>query len=267
MPKKKKHEEEHENEERWLLTYADLITLLMAFFLVMFAMSRVDAEKFKSLSISLSDAFNGGGSPLNMGSGAKSRSALVSRPPRDRGQGLKSEGSTGKYATEGSGDDGDGKTGGPHKDIEKLRLEFLELVKEGGLESTVTVKTNPQGNKLIVQLSDSLLFDVGKAKLTGPAEELMHKVAAIVAKSGKHISIEGHTDNVPIRSGRYESNWQLSTDRATNVLMYLIDHYGVPPELLSASGYGEYRPISPNDTPENRAKNRRVEFVIMDGPE
>jgi chemotaxis protein MotB len=243
LEKRRHAEEEHENEERWLLTYADLITLLMAFFVIMYALSRVDAEKFKQLSVTLSAAFH------------TPRTSPVPLP-----------GVGGKKGTEPTNQVKDpARTEKPEPTpLQKLGMQLQELVKKEGLEGAVTISTGPGGHKLLMRLSDSLLFDAGQASLTGEAQDLVGKIATIIAKAGKQVRVEGHSDNIPIHTAQYESNWQLSTARASNVVLYLIEKHDLPPEMLSASGYGEYRPIAPNDTPENRGKNRRVEFVITD---
>ena len=244
MEKRPHAEEEHENEERWLLTYADLITLLMVFFVVMYAMSKVDADNFKKLAATLSSSFHTPRtSPIDFG-----------------GLGGPSD-ETKKEEGEGKGE---GQQPIEPTPLQKLGQQLQDLVKLEGLEGSVTVSTNAGGHKLMLRLADSLLFDPGRADLTPQATTLIGEMAKIITRAGKQIRVEGHTDNVPIHTAQYESNWQLSTARASSVIMVLISKFGLPPEMLSASGYGEYRPLAPNDTPENRAKNRRVEFVITD---
>lgn len=220
----------------------------MAFFMVMFALSRVDSEKFKQLAGSLTSAFsNPAGGLINIGVGDDGRLAIIPRQPRDNGT-------------------PDDETG-PYRDLKRAKKEFEQLIKESGLEDSLAVATNAEGDRLVVTLSDSLLFLPGSADLTPQAEQLINEVGDILVKAGKAVRIEGHTDNVPMKSGRYESNWHLSAARATNVLVYLVEDYGIAPELLSAGGYGEYRPIASNNSLEGRGKNRRVEFVILDKPE
>lgn len=240
MQKRPHHAEEHENEERWLLTYADLITLLMAFFIIMYALSQVDAEKFRKMSVSLSDAFH------------TPRVTPLELPGYGMGGGV-------HHTTENSGNEKPKET-----QLQKLGGQLQEMIKLEGLGNSVAVISGPGGHKLTLRLADSLLFDPGSAVLTLPAKDLIGRISAIVVKAGKQVRIEGHTDNVPIHNAQYESNWQLSTARAASVILTLIEGHGIPPEMLSASGYGEYRPLAPNDTPENRARNRRVEFVITD---
>jgi chemotaxis protein MotB len=251
---KKPHgEEEKENEDRWLLTYADLITLLMAFFVIMYALSRVDKEKFKAIAQSLASVFPVSSAtfvPLPGIGGQKGTKpvSIMRKPPESP-------------PTTPPGRPAE-KTA-----MEKLADQFQQLVEAEGLGGSVTVSPSPSGRKLMVRLSESLLFEPGKAELAPQALELINKIAAIIAAADKPVRVEGHTDNVPISTVQFQSNWELSTARASSVIRYMIDKFHFTPELLSASGYGEYRPVAPNDTPEDRAKNRRVEFVITDKDE
>lgn len=229
---KKKGQAEAENEERWLLTYSDLITLLMAFFCVMYAMSKIDTAKYAAVSQSL-------------------RSALGT--PKDSIIDLNGQGHP-----KGPGGDQNQKP----DSLSNLKQSFNKLIQEKGLQGSVIMRS--KDHSLTVALSDNLLFDSGSAILNGRSRELLDPIATLLINTANHIRIEGHTDNTPIHTARYQSNWQLSTDRATNVIMYLTDKFSFSPERLSASGYGEFRPLFLNDTPEHRAMNRRVDFVIMD---
>ena len=257
---KKRHgEEEKENEDRWLLTYADLITLLMAFFVVMYSLSRVDTQKFKAIAQSLASVF-----PV-------SKTAFVPIPGVGGRRGTepvsvmrqKEENPPPPPPGTGAGAD----TGVDKTPMQKLADQFQQLIQAEGLASSVTVSASPGGRRVMVRLAESLLFDLGSAELTPQALGFIDKVATILVAANKLVRVEGHTDNVPIRTAQFRSNWELSTARASSVIRYLIEKFNFSPELLSASGYGEYRPIAPNDTPENRAKNRRVEFVITDKEE
>ncbi|HRK33233.1 MAG TPA: flagellar motor protein MotB [Candidatus Hydrogenedentes bacterium] len=251
MDFKKGHAEEHENDERWLITYADLITLLMVFFLVMYSMSRTDAEKFKKLASGLSQAF---GKPAvsSVGVGGQPISGNSILPSRSEGDARK--GSRHKTA------DGDVRV----RRIQALKGDLDKLMEKRGLSESVSTKVDPRGPKLVMELADNLLFDAGSADLTPAAKELLKPVGEVLGARQYNIHVEGHTDNLPISSGKYRNNFDLSTSRAVNVIISLIDDVGLPPSLFSASGYGEHRPIAPNDTPEGRAKNRRVDFVIYD---
>ena len=255
---KKPHgEEEKENEERWLLTYADLITLLMAFFMIMYALSRVDKEKFKMIAQSLASVFpvsNAAFVPLPGVGGQKgTEPTSVMRKPPEKPPEPPPTTPPGQPAEKTA--------------MEKLADQFQQLVEAEGIGGSVTVSASPSGRKLMVRLSESLLFEPGRAEIAPQALELIDKIAALIMAADKPVRVEGHTDNVPISTVQFHSNWELSTARASSVIRYMIDKFQFSPELLSASGYGEYRPVAPNDTPENRAKNRRVEFVITDKDE
>ncbi len=311
MSKKGRHEEhEHENEERWLISYADFITLLMALFIVMYAMSSTNAEKFQKLAVSLNGAFNvPSRSPVNMPSlpgrtGDTLAPILKERPdpptseqppspdaPSSLAPILEMQqsltGIQGKETTPPGEDPEekkapDAKTGAQPEELTEEVLEQarqqiamrerrnLEQVKEQidslhalqGLESQATVTISKSGRVLNLRLPENQLFGIGSADLSSEASIVLDKMATIIDRSGQSVRIEGHTDNLPVRSGRFASNWDLSTARATRVLLYLQEAGGISPSKLAAAGYGEHRPIADNGTPEGRAKNRRVEFVI-----
>jgi chemotaxis protein MotB len=248
---KKRHaEEEKDNEDRWLLTYADLITLLMAFFVVMYSLSRVDIQKFKAIAQSLASVF-----PV-------SQSAFVPLPGVGGRKGTEPVSVT-RQEPQGTGP---GATG-EKTPMQKMADQFQQLVQAEGLGSSVTVSASPDGHRVMIRLAESLLFEPGSAELSPQALGFIDKVAAILGAANKLVRVEGHTDNVPIHTAQFHSNWELSTARASSVIRYMIEKFNFSPELLSASGYGEFRPVAPNDTPENRGKNRRVEFVVTDKEE
>lgn len=252
MAIEKKHEQEHENEERWLLTYADLITLLMVFFVVMYAMSKSDVAKFQQMAETMAAAFS---NPMGSKTGFQARLPKVQAARADLAQSSK-------------GTDPRKRSGGAvHHSaaIEKLKQKFEEMIKRAQTTGTsVSVAMNKDETALVVRLSDSLLFEPGSADLSPGARPLMDKVAELLKTTESQIRVEGHTDNIPINNVRYQSNWELSTSRAVTVLRYLLDAHHLAPDHLSAGGYGEFRPIQPNDSPEHRSANRRVEFVILD---
>jgi chemotaxis protein MotB len=142
----------------------------------------------------------------------------------------------------------------------KIAEEFGKQQGEDG-QQAVTTKITERG--LVVSLASSAFFDAGEAALRPEAIALMRTVAWTLKNSGRQIMIEGHTDDTPIHTYQFPSNWELSTARATAVVRYLVEAYKLPPERLSAAGYGEYKPLVGNTSPENRAKNRRVDIVIL----
>ena len=117
---------------------------------------------------------------------------------------------------------------------------------------------------IVIRIMDRAFFDEGKAELKETAKSALRKIVPILEKSKNHVRIEGHTDDVPINTAEFTSNWELSTRRATEVVRYLIEKYGFLPHRISASGYAEYRPVAPNDTQQNRALNRRIEIILLD---
>ena len=136
-----------------------------------------------------------------------------------------------------------------------------DFIRENNLEKSVTLVLDERG--LLIRLLDATLFDSGKAEIKDEAKYIIEKISDVIKESGKSIRIEGHTDNVPINTGKYPSNWELSTARAVNVLKYLIELKDIEPWRLSAVGYGEYHPIDTNDAVDGRQKNRRVDIMIL----
>ncbi len=225
---RKRRGEDHENLERWLLTYADLITLLLAFFIVMYSMSKVDAKKFGKMREALSGVLRGGTVAIKKGDqmGALTGSGVLSVGN------LKSLGENIKKGAEGIG--------------------------EGKL---VSVEVSERG--LVIHIMESALFKSGSAFLEPKAQAILDLIALQIKDMPNHIRIEGHTDNRPINTAKYPSNWELSSDRATQVVRYLTDQHKFDSKRISALGFGEFRPIATNDSDDDRAKNRRVDIVVL----
>jgi chemotaxis protein MotB len=234
--KKKGHHEEHENLERWLITYADLITLLLGLFVVLYSMSQIDLNKYQQWISAFSQLFGGGG-VLASGKGV-----LVTPVPQRAG----SEVQASTYQTSSS--------------QQKLEVQINAILSTNIQSKKIIVTTSPEG--LTIHLLERLLFESGSAELKPEAKAVLDTIAEILKLLPNKIRIEGHTDDRPIRSARFPSNWHLSVARALNTAYYLMSK-GVNPEKISIAGYSEYRPIAPNDSEENRAKNRRVDIVIV----
>jgi chemotaxis protein MotB len=228
MMARRRKSDDHENLERWLLTYADLITLLLAFFIVMYSMSQIDAKKFGKMSKALSGVLRGGGAAIKKGD------EMGTAP----GKGVMK---IGHLVSIG----------------QKIKEKFGQL----GEDKLVSTELNERG--LVIHIMESALFKIGSADLEPKARMILDIVNAELKDVRNHIRIEGHTDNIPINTARYPSNWELSSARATEVVRYFLENHGIPPDRISALGYGEYRPIKPNNTIENCAQNRRVDIVIL----
>jgi chemotaxis protein MotB len=273
MGKKRNTEHEHENEERWLLSYADMITLLMAFFVVLYAMSNVDSKKFEQLAISLSQSLGPRqDTPLRLNLyPAVKREGTPKRRPKSEGalevppgdaKPLKPPTSVEPDKPE-KPESGKGSAQALRREkAERIREEVIASLMKEGSRDDIKVSVSEDYHKVSIRLAASLLFQPGSAEMESSALTMLADLAMILKPLELPVAIEGHTDDIPISTPQYKSNWQLSAARAANVLLYMQNEYGLAPSLLSASGYGEFRPIADNETAENRARNRRVEFVV-----
>ena len=253
MTRKKKQEAEHDNSERWLLTYSDLITLLMIFFVVMYAISNVDAQKYQNLSKSLEGALN----PAAFTGAGASGAGNDSESDAD---------SSGSGADELSAEElaaalAEGTTNKLDPELVAAAEEIQQLINQNGLQDKVSVSVQERG--VVVGLMNTVLFDPGSAQIKQDAMSTLIAIGKIANGVHNYIRIEGNTDDVPQSSARFPSNWELSVIRATEVVKLLIEKSGVEANRISAVGYGEYRPSVPNTSAENRAKNRKVDIVIL----
>ncbi|HET8711788.1 MAG TPA: flagellar motor protein MotD [Spongiibacteraceae bacterium] len=246
---RRKHSEEHTNHERWLVSYADFITLLFAFFVVMYSISQVNESKYRVLSNTLEDAFNQPElslKPIQVGETAKSNPTSLIKLNADA-------------IKEKVGQGGGEREGDLPDDFQqianKIEQAFGDLMKQ----NLVSLRGNEEW--LEVEMSSSLLFDSGDATLSDKALELLGKVSAILKDRNNAVRVEGFTDDVPIHNSRYPSNWELSSARAAAVVELFVEE-GVDASRLVAAGYGEFQPVVPNDSPEHRTKNRRVVLMI-----
>ncbi len=237
---RKKHAEEHENHERWLVSYADFMTLLFAFFVVMYAVSRVDTKKVQAAAASIKWA-------LHM-SGSGGSSALPIFP-----------------GVEGTGMDmGNGSGNGPRgqrRAVELLRQRMERKLRPMLVDKRTSVSIVAVGQRLAIRLAASNFFDGGQAALRPEALPVLDAVASELKPLERPILVEGHTDSAPA-TGRYRNNWELSASRAATVVAYLEAAHGMKGTLLSAVGKGSTQPLTDADTPEGRELNRRVELVV-----
>lgn len=234
MSKRKKAPEEEVDTEGWLATYADTITLVLTFFVLLYSYSTVDAKKFDQLSSSLQSVLTGQSSTSILEMNYDGEVPIVG-PPQDMGS--------------QSGGESNGMYG-----------KVKSFVDNNGLKDTVQIRKDSRG--IIMELKDNILFDIAKAKIKGPSRQILDKITILLKSFPNQIIVEGHTDNVPIHNNEYDSNWELSTQRAVNVLKYFVENKKLSPKRFQAAGYGEYRPIAKNDTYGNRSKNRRVNILI-----
>lgn len=231
MGRKRPEEEPKAGAPEWMATYGDMVTLLLCFFVLLFSFATLDVQKFKAIAQSM----NGSLGVLDSGM-TVSMEPLINAFPSDS----------------------------PSEEVEEfnsLYEEMSEYIEENDLQKSIVLILNERG--LLVRFMDNVLFDSGKADLTPKAREIIDKVAEIIRQNDKNVRVEGHTDNVPINTFRFPSNWELSTTRAVNVVKYLIEECGIEAKRLSASGYADQHPIDDNMTSGGRQNNRRVDMVIL----
>lgn len=241
--RKKKKEEDH-IDDSWLLPYSDLLTLLVAMFIVLFAMSSVDSDKFQSLSQAFNEELNGGTglfeypSPLPEGSKESTNDGDHKRP---------------------------GQTDEQLEEQQKLGIiqdRVNAYIEENGLQNSLETSLTSEG--LSVTILDNVLFNSGRAEVREENLSIAKEISnLLVMDVPRNIIVSGHTDNVPIQNSNFRSNWELSVMRAINFMRILLENDQLNPELFSANGHGEFAPITSNDTEEGRAKNRRVEILIQ----
>jgi chemotaxis protein MotB len=217
--------------ERWLITYADLITLLLAFFIMMYTFSKQDAEKYQEVARDLKTIFHGGVGLLDKGH-ITGIAPIASPFP-----------------------------GSKNFSAQEIQTELTKILDSQNFDNNVVVLADERG--VVIRMLDRAVFDEGRAGLKVDAMAAFDRMVPLLKQVDNPIRIEGHTDNVPIRTNEFNSNWELSVRRATEVIQYLIEQHHFPAQRLSAVGYAEYRPIVPNSTPENRALNRRIEIIVL----
>lgn len=243
MSKKRKHaHQEEEGGEAWLLPYSDLMTLLLAVFIVLFAVSKIDAKKAQEMSDQFAGAMmdknynnsqgtgtgsGDGGGPLNVDTKSELESFF------------------GEYEL---------------KKLEALKVELDDKIHTDGMDQSASTMIDMRG--LVIRLNNAVLFESGSAEIK-KHEETLNEVASILNTADNYIRIEGHTDNTPIRRSNYASNWELSTARAVNVVKLFINKNNFSPEKLIAVGYGEYKPVADNETAEGRSSNRRIDIIVL----
>ena len=244
--RKKKHREEEHPDETWLLPYSDMLTLLLALFIVMFAMASVDKDKFKQISSQFNIIFAGGDGVME-GAG----DALM----------LSDEGSEEVKIATGTANEPLTKGQIEENTMNDIKSKLdAEIAKEG---YTGKVNVNLSNEGLEISIQDVVLFNSGEAEVLGNVSPLIAKISNMLADLNNEIKIVGHTDNVPIKNDKYRDNWDLSSMRALNVRNFMVGTGKIKPENVSIQAYGEYRPKVSNDTEEGRAQNRRVEIFII----
>ncbi len=266
--------EEHENHERWLVSYADMMTLLMVLFIVMFAISQVDSKKFAALKTGLASGFGaplellaGGDHMLDPGGAVAPDSVNLSGSAgntqgspqaAEQNQSQLNPEAVAQLATATE----KGQVAKEVKNLQSAQKQIEKTLKQAGVDKKATFRFNERG--LVVTIAtDKVLFVSGSATLEPGGAKILNSLAPTLKSLPNQLSIDGHTDSVPISTARFPSNWELSTDRATGVLRYLHAQAGIPYGRMSATGYADTEPLLPASDPRALVANRRVEIVVL----
>jgi chemotaxis protein MotB len=258
MARKKKHEKEA-NHERWLVSYADFITLLFAVFVTLYAMSQTDKKKVEEVMNSMRESFG-----YSRASAAATKPNVIDNSDLRIIPSLRPEVlNPGPRSRKVTGVDGKGQGHAEEKDFREIKASIEAYLVKYGAQDKVAVEINRRG--LVVSLKEAGFFDSGSAAVKKSSYELLEQIAQSLSSYANGLRVEGHTDNVPISSSQFLSNWELSTNRATTIVHYLINSHDFAAGKLSATGYGEFRPVADNASEEGRRKNRRVDIVMLSG--
>lgn len=242
---RKKRHEEHVNHERWLVSYADFITLLFAFFTTLYAISTVDQKKVGQLMYSMRTAFDIQFFPSEY-------NVSSAKDPSDR-----DEDSVEALTTDGEAAfSGEGEVEKFHEAVKAL----LAIAAEEDMVGKLDIRIDDRG--AVISLSEAHFFPSGAAEVSPQGLPTLDRVAGFLATTTGELVVEGHTDTVPIANSRYRSNWELSTARATTVVAFFIEKHKIPAIRISAAGYAEFRPVADNLSVNGRARNRRVDIVL-----
>jgi chemotaxis protein MotB len=249
----KRKPEKEGNHERWLVSYADFITLLFAVFVVLYAMGQSDKKKVEEVMQAIQQSFGmataGATAPKVNVIPSQAITIIPSLKPEI------------KITPAGRARSGQAKTRAEEKDFRQIKAAVEAYLIKQGAQSKVTLEITRRG--LIVSLKEAGFFNSGQANIKPDAYELINTIAEVMTQYNNPLRLEGHTDNVPISTAQFPSNWELSTARATNGLKYLLKNFDVDANKISATGYAEFRPIADNATSDGRARNRRVDLVML----
>lgn len=256
-PRRNRRNNKSSGAPKWMVTYSDMVTLVLVFFILLFSMSQIDIVKFQAISESFRDRaiFEFFPSPVPMdypsdspdyNQGQKDNLGEFPFPPKPESDDIEEE--------ENEEDS-----------LNQLIEEVEAFLDEEDLHNVVTANRTERGVVLVLQ--ERILFDPGQADILPSGEPFLRKVGKLFVDIPNNIKVEGHTDSVPMSSYRYPSNWELSGARASSVIRYLLNEFPIDERRFSLAGYGETRPIMPNTSVENMQKNRRVEIVILNETE
>lgn len=253
--RRKKQRKESKIDESWLLPYADLLTLLVALFIVLFAMSEIDTEKYKELSQVFKNEFSGGKGILEYNDSPVDRQEEAPIETKEAAEAAEEE-------EEEEGETEKGKKAAELDELEALEGRINHYINENGLSESLGTELNGEG--LLITILNDVSFQSGSAEVKEDGREIVKKISDFLyMDSPRQIVVSGHADDRPIHTSEFASNWELSVIRAVNFMALLLENEEHDPTRFSAKGYGDYHPLVPNTNERNRAKNRRVEVLIL----
>lgn len=251
MARKKRKKPSDHMDESWLLPYSDLLTLLLALFIVLFSMSNIDAKKFAEFSSSFSSALSGGTGVMD------NPSPIEVENPKTVG--TKDAGTDARNKEEAAAAK---KAVKEKRELQNMQSQIDTYIEDQQLNQSLQTTLTDEG--LRITILDRALFDSGSATVKPESIDLARELSdLLVSDTPRKITVAGFTDNVPIGSANFDSNWDLSAMRAINFMKIVLENPSLDPANFSAQGYGEYKPVASNDTPEGKAQNRRVEVLVQ----
>lgn len=230
------------NHDRWLVSYADFITLLFGLFVVLYAFAKSDQKKQTQVSQAIDSGFRSMGMFSGMGKGGSATEKPLLPENIVMGEAVLAPGEV-------------------KDDLNRIRRQLTQTLSNQVASHTVSIRMGRDG--LVISLSEAGFFNSGSAVPRPEAMTTLRQIAATLSKSPYDLRVEGHTDNIPIHTAEFDSNWELSSARATRIARLFLDLKAIPPERLSTAGYAEFHPLTTNETAEGRARNRRVDLVVM----
>jgi chemotaxis protein MotB len=265
------HDEEHENHERWLVSYADMMTLLMVLFIVMFAISQVDQKKFAQLKDGLASGF-GAPTVAFQGSAMTINDSMNDDSPMDlaSGVGAKVDKPADQEAIQAAVKNVDRaraqkRQSDAKQEVDKLaevQKKIEEAMAKQGMSDTVRFAIDERG-LVVTVVTTSIVFAGDRAELLPGGQIVMNAIGPAIAPLPNRLEVDGHTNQLPVQTQNYPSGWELSTARASTVVRYLHDHLGIAENRLFAAGYADTKPLLPPDDPKAASMNRRVEIVVL----
>ncbi|MGF2615052.1 flagellar motor protein MotB [Rossellomorea vietnamensis] len=248
MRRRKKKQHDDHMDESWLIPYADLLTLLLALFVVLFASSSVDAQKFNAMSQAFNQIFTGGASVMDYPSPV---------PESDLGENKKADEENPMTV-----DEVEAAKKKDRQELEELERKVNGYITANQLQKQFAAELTSEG--LLLTIRDNVLFQSGSANVAAKDEGVARELSGLLEMdTPRSVIISGHTDNIPISTANYDSNWELSVMRAVNFMKIVLRNQNLDPRWFSAKGFGEFKPLADNSTKEGRAKNRRVEVLIL----